>query len=183
MAREVRFFFAILGVLMTWLVAGVQLGTYCIRTKGAHDRTRYRVLAFQFIAALASLALASYGANQWLRSDDGQYILLIGLGLFGAFDAHCGVRYLRSDAFQDRAWWFKHMECMLGSGIAFHTAFLVFGFSRLSGIQAEGWVQLVPWLLPTAIGVPATSVWVRYYRKQFVHSSKTSLPINIDHAA
>ena len=35
---NVRFLFSILAVLMTWFVAGLQLGTYSMQTKGVHIR-------------------------------------------------------------------------------------------------------------------------------------------------
>ena len=65
------------------------------------------------------------------------------------------------------AWWYEHMGSMLGGGIAFHTAFLVLGAGRLFGIQLDGPVAAIPWLLPTLIGVPASAVWTSYYKKRF----------------
>jgi hypothetical protein len=59
------------------------------------------------------------------------------------------------------------MECMLGAGIGFHTAFFVFGFSRISGVQLPGIAALIPWVLPSLIGIPATTLWIRYYKKRF----------------
>jgi hypothetical protein len=65
------------------------------------------------------------------------------------------------------AWWYKHMENMLGVGIGFHTAFLVFGMSRLFEVRLPTPWQLLPWLLPTAIGLPAIAIWKRYYQRKF----------------
>jgi len=56
---------------------------------------------------------------------------------------------------------------MLGGGIAFHTAFLVIGAGRLLGAQLSGFVAVVPWVLPALIGIPATAIWVGYYRRRF----------------
>ena len=37
----------------------------------------------------------------------------------------------------------------------------------LFGVQLEGPVAAIPWLLPTLIGVPASAVWTNYYKKRF----------------
>jgi hypothetical protein len=60
---------------------------------------------------------------------------------------------------------YKHVEQMFGTGIAFHTAFAVFGFARLSGIQFEGPLALAPWIVPPAIGFVATSFYVKGLRR------------------
>jgi hypothetical protein len=59
------------------------------------------------------------------------------------------------------------MESMLGGGVALHTAFLVLGAGRLFGISLDGSAAIVPWLLSTVIGVPATSICVGDYRRKF----------------
>ena len=56
---------------------------------------------------------------------------------------------------------------MIGAGIAFHTAFAVFGSSRLFDIGLTGWIAVIPWVLPAAIGIPATILWTRHYRRKF----------------
>jgi hypothetical protein len=56
---------------------------------------------------------------------------------------------------------------MLGGGVAFHTAFLVIGADRMFGITLEGPIAILPWLLPTIIGIPVSSIWVGYYRRKF----------------
>ena len=56
---------------------------------------------------------------------------------------------------------------MLGGGVAVHTAFLVLGAGRMFGIALDGPAAIVPWLLPTVVGVPASAIWVSYYRRKF----------------
>jgi hypothetical protein len=65
------------------------------------------------------------------------------------------------------AWWYEHMGAMIGGGIAFHTAFLVLGAGRLFGLRLDGAAAAIPWILPTLIGIPASVIWVRYYRRKF----------------
>ena len=65
------------------------------------------------------------------------------------------------------AWWYKHMEAMIGNGVAFHTAFLVFGARGVIGGVLEGPLALLPWVLPTAIAIPALHFWIRSYKRKF----------------
>jgi hypothetical protein len=60
-------------------------------------------------------------------------------------------------------WWFEHMAQMLGACIAATTAFVVNNATRL-GLPNT---SLVVWLGPALIGVPATIIWTRYYRRRF----------------
>ena len=64
--------------------------------------------------------------------------------------------------------WYKHMEEMVGSGIAFHTAFLVFGARRLFGSALiQGTWSFLPWILPIALGLPALHFWTHFYKRKF----------------
>jgi hypothetical protein len=119
--------------------------------------------ALAFAAILASVGLILYAL---LLSPPSQILLLalspIGLGIgFG------NLRYMRSEAPSKRAWMYEHLGAMLGSGIAFHTAFAVFGSTRLFDIGLTGWVAVIPWIAPAAIGIPAITIWTRHYRQKF----------------
>ena len=59
------------------------------------------------------------------------------------------------------------MGATLGAGIAFHTAFAVFGMRRFVDLSNAGLLSILPWVLPAAIGIPATSLWQRHYRRKF----------------
>ena len=65
-------------------------------------------------------------------------------------------------------WKLEHLNALLGCGIAFHTAFAVFGMSRFLPVQLPGAWQVLPWILPAAIGIPASIIWTRYYRRRAV---------------
>jgi hypothetical protein len=77
------------------------------------------------------------------------------------------LRFARRPYQTPMAWWYEHMEAMIGGGIAFHTAFLVLGAGRLFGLQLTGPSAAILWILPTLVGLPATTIWVRYYRRKF----------------
>ena len=42
---------------------------------------------------------------------------------------------------------------MIGGGIAFHTAFAVFGAQRLWDYELSGFLGVLPWILPALIGI------------------------------
>jgi len=80
------------------------------------------------------------------------------IGIFvgkGILDAVGGKRTVRN------AWLLEHLGAMLGAGIAFHTAFAVFGLTRLFDLGITGWAAVLPWILPTLVGLPATTLWTR----------------------
>jgi len=33
--------------------------------------------------------------------------------------------------------------------------------------SAAGWIGVLPWLLPAAVGIPASVLWTRRYRRRF----------------
>ena len=68
---------------------------------------------------------------------------------------------------EKRAWFYAHMGALLGAGIAFHTAFLVFGSRALSDLSLFGSFNWVPWILPALIGVPGGRYWEAHYRRKF----------------
>ena len=89
------------------------------------------------------------------------------LSIIGFLVGPGNLRFARRPYPTPMAWWYEHMESMLGGGVAFHTAFLVLGAGRMFGIALEGPAAIVPWLLPTVVGVPASAIWVSYYRRKF----------------
>jgi hypothetical protein len=56
---------------------------------------------------------------------------------------------------------------LIGAGIAFHTAFAVFGMSRMFDIGLTGALAVIPRILPSIIGIPASIIWSRHYQKKF----------------
>jgi hypothetical protein len=94
-------------------------------------------------------------------------ILLLALSPIGLAIGYGNLRYMRSDPPSKRAWMYEHLGAMIGSGIAFHTAFAVFGVTRLFDIGLDGWIAIIPWVAPTAIGILAITIWTRHYRRKF----------------
>jgi len=118
-------------------------------------------LAYSAIAASAGIILYA------LLFAPPNKILLFALSPIGFGAGFGNLRYIKSPAPSKRAWMYEHLGAMLGAGIAFHTAFAVFGSTRIFDIGLSGWISIVPWIAPTIIGVPAITLWTRHYRRKF----------------
>lgn len=176
--ESTRFLYSITGYLALMILTGIAFGVRVVRTRDDHTNLRCPlVIVLEIALGIWSAALALYGAGTLLACNAGWHWLPGGaadrywinaiLGVIGVFNVTGDLRYMYRPRETPMAWWYKHMECMLGAGIGFHVAFFVFGTARLLKIPLEGVWQLVPWLAPFAIGVPAMTIWIRYYERKF----------------
>lgn len=94
-------------------------------------------------------------------------ILLFALSPIGLGVGRGILSYLGKPPATPRVWMYEHLGAMIGGGIAFHTAFAVFGINRLFELGLTGWVATIPWLAPAALGIPATIIWTRHYQKKY----------------
>jgi hypothetical protein len=67
---------------------------------------------------------------------------------------------------------FEHMTAMLGAGVAFHTAFAVFGLGRLFGLAPQGAWWFLPWIVPAAVGVPTVIAWNVASRRRYATETR-----------
>lgn len=119
--------------------------------------------ALAWVAIGASASLVAYS----LVMKPGAAIVFYALSPIGVLSG-MGIRKAIKGRVQGkRGWFYEHLGAMLGAGIAFHTAFAVFGANRLFSLGLEGWLAVVPWVLPAAIGIPATALWEKRYRRRF----------------
>jgi hypothetical protein len=173
-----RFLFAILGYLSLSVLSGLWFGLRVVWTRQRHESLREPLLlGLQAATGLASACLAAFGGWNLVAgfrgehllpaAEIGKYWVPLVLGVIGLLSVKEDIGYVLRARPSRMAWWYKHMENMLGVGIAFHTAFLVFGANRLFGLRLPGPWALLPWVLPTAVGVPAIVLWVRAYRRRF----------------
>lgn len=152
---------AFLGYLALITLASGWHGLGALRHKADPRAMRTpATLALFGITALAGVAMFVLGA---VRGS----MVFMGLAVVGPAVAVNGFRYVSGPAREPMAWWFAHMGGMIGTGIAANTAFLVFGANRLFPVELEGWLAVVPWLLPTLAGVPAIQLLSRKYRRRF----------------
>ena len=120
---------------------------------------------------------AGYLATAWLLLLSGATVSVLGyvfgvtllmifgvIGPFAAFDMF--KRKRRTD--RPANWWLmEHFGGMIGGGIATHVAFGAFGLRRLWPAYAsvEGWVGMLPWVLPVIAGIIATILLERHYSR------------------
>ncbi len=101
-----------------------------------------------------------------LKLQTGLRTLLLALSPIGVFLTISASRYVGAPKSPPRRWFYEHLASMIAGGIAAHTAGAVF-VSSLLEIRLEGASMLVPWLLPTAIGVPAIFIVTARYKRKF----------------
>ncbi len=121
---------------------------------------------FQFLAVSAMVASSLLIAYATLIPTSFSP-LLYGLSPIGILTGLPMLRYMNGKIEGKRAWFYEHMSATVGAGIAFHTAFAVFGAQRIFNLSGAGPMAFLPWLLPTVIGVPGLMLWQRYYRRKF----------------
>jgi len=168
-AGRIGFFFAILGVLSLALLTAVFTGVDAPRYRKTPARLdSLKLASLHALQGFASLALAANGALNLAADGSSLYWIHVVLGALMFFDAIDAHRYVKNPLPTPMAWWYRHMESMIGGGIAFHTAFAVFGFGRFFGFEIfQGTLGFVPWILPSAIGVPGSMIWIRRYKRKF----------------
>ena len=126
----------------------------------AMDRPLDRTLAVLSIAA--SIALVTYT----IAYRPGNAIVLLALSPIGITAGVDILQVLKGRKQTEKnGWLLEHLGALLGAGIAFHTAFVVFGMSRFVDLGLQGGWAVIPWILPAAIGTPAIYLWSRKYRR------------------
>jgi hypothetical protein len=152
------YFFAYLAVVT---LATVRHGVRVVQTR--RDPMALRTpfhIAVNATAFLSGLGMVALG------SVTGQ-VLFAAMAPIGILVGWFNLKYIRNPPRDTHAWWYEHMGSMIGGGIAMHTAFLVFGLPRLMNVQLRGMTTLAAFLLPTLVGLPATMIWVSYYKRKF----------------
>ncbi len=157
-----------LGYLGVVTLASVRQAIRAVATRRTPATLRtplHEALAWASIAG--SVTVIAFALGVW----SGISPILLGLSPIGFLTGSTMLRLMRNPGRERMGWFYSHMASMLAGGIAFHTAFAVFGAPRLWDYDIAGPLALVPWLLPTAIGVPAIVVWTRRYRRRFASAS------------
>jgi len=115
------------------------------------------------LAMAASLTVITYA----LVMSPPNKVVLFALSPIGLLTGLGMIRYVSNPPQSSRAWLYEHLGSMIGGGIAFHTAFTVFGVTRIFDIGLDGWIAVIPWIAPAAIGLPASVIWTRHYRRKY----------------
>lgn len=157
-----RFSAIFLGYLSVVVFVGMVYGTRVLDVR--EQRLKIKTPAHWLL--WMSPALASAGIL-WagITFDNLLYKLLAIIG----FSNSVGYwNYLRRANVRQNAWLLEHINAMIGGGIACFTAFAVTGGDRLFAafLTTEG-LRILPWVLPTALGVPAIFYAVHYYGNKY----------------
>ena len=88
--------------------------------------------------------------------------LALGLGGLGTWAAVSDLR-TKADALIWRSWLARHIEGVLGTGIAVHAAFFAFGLRRLLGSSYTSLHFLLALAVPTVAGMVAASLLVKRF--------------------
>src|SRR5688500_942366 len=144
---------------------GVSAGVRALRFKARTRRHRHPWdVGVAATIAASGVMMAAFGLAI-------QQPLLIAFSIIGLANGGGQLAYWLRPPAHPMHWWFEHMNLMLGSCIAATTAFLVNNAGAL-GMPKQ---SLVVWLAPTVVGVPATFVWIAYYRRALADGHARSI--------
>ena len=118
------------------------------------------------ISIVLSYILTSTGVFQLMRGGSSLFTISIVVPTFVLLGLKKELAFYRSPRKQKMSWWYKHMECMLGCGAAFHTAGLLLTFRWLE-FELPGYWRFVPWVLPSIVAGLASHFWIKAYRQKF----------------
>ena len=153
-----------LGYLGIVTFATVRQGIRALATRRAPETLRtpfHEALTWASMAGSATLITFALAVPSQVSP------ILLGLSPIGLFTGRNMLRLMRNPGAERMGWFYSHLGSMIGGGIAFHTAFAVFGVQRLWAYDIAGPFAVVPWILPTVVGLPAISIWTRRYRREF----------------
>lgn len=157
-------FAVLLGYLGVVTFVMVRHGLRVLATRRAPEQLHTPVhAALAWTSISGSVLAVGFGLAIW--SDVSP--VLLAMSPIGLFTGRRMLRLMRDPDGQRMGWFYSHLASMLGGGIAFHTAFIVFGAQRLWAYEIEGPLAILPWILPTVVGVPAIVIWTRRYRRRF----------------
>lgn len=160
-ALQIRLAAPFLAYLVLITFTPVHHGMRVLQTRETPERLRtpfHTVINVAAIPGSFGMIVLALVARQPVYAALSPIGILVGRG---------NLLFARSPRETRMAWWYEHMSSMLAGGIAFHTAFLVIGAGRLLGIELTGITAVIPWVLPSIVGIPATAIWIGYYRRRF----------------
>lgn len=149
---------AFLGYLLTILVMPVYHGVRVVRARAGGVSVRsalHTALALSAIAGGLLLGVAAVLWREW------PFVLMSPIGPVLGVRA---LRYAANSSPSSPGWREEHIIFMVMSGIAVHTAMLVFGTTRTLQMTFTGAAVYLPWLLPTLIGFPLLALRIRRER-------------------
>ena len=170
LAPERGWLFKVLGLAGLSLLAYIQVGVYAVKTKDRPSPTGRRILPLTLVTfGLVGAGVAAMGVAGFLEAGPAIHNTMPAvLGLVAVPVVYTMLKFVRRSRPTHMDWWYKHMECMLVAGIIFHTALAITVSTRLmhQGLL-DGPAAMIPWVLPTAVGVPVIFAWILRYKIKF----------------
>ena len=167
LARGSHWASALFLAFLAWITVAAGVGAWMASrwrdTRMAGQR-RFGTLAsgLLLVVCLAMLALFRVGGA-----------LFVGLGALGAWAAITDLRRPADDPVWTD-WRIRHVEGVMGTGIAVHVAFLAFGLRGLLGADYGNLHFLLAFTVPVLLGVWASHHFTRRYRPPGPGRSATS---------
>ena len=131
------------------------------RRRASHpERAAKTDLCFSAAMVLFYLALAGWAVHLFIMQPHHPfgYVSLAFAGIGLRFSGVEIYRYFKPTG-ERMAWWYDHMQGMLGSYIAAVSAFSAVNFYFLP--------DALRWLWPTLLGAPLLGYWKRHYQRKF----------------
>jgi len=163
-------FLVFLGYLA--LVTGVML-SHGLAVLAAKRDLRQLNTGYRHLIAWLSIAGSVFIVGWALYWQPPNAVLLYALSPLGIANGVGMLKLYQMPPDDPKTWLYEHLGAMLGTGIAFHTAFAVFGVNRLLQFELPGMLMVIPWLLPAALGIPASMLWKRHYRRKALMPART----------
>lgn len=99
-----------------------------------------------------------------LSSDILLFSIFSAIGLLNSIGM---LHYIYKKQLKNQEWIIAHLGNIIGAGIASYTAFFAFGGRRFFAEILTGNWQMLPWVLPTIIGLVLTNFFTRKYRQRY----------------
>ena len=116
------------------------------------------------LLGISGLIMIGWGAQK-------TNILHMVFGGISAFASFGIIQYVFRKDVAINAWLIEHFSGLIGSGIGAYTAFFAFGGRRVLDHIFVGYLQLIPWIAPSIIGI-AFTMWLT--RKYSIKKSKSA---------
>lgn len=165
--------FAVLLYLSAATLSGAVFGLQVVRKRERHQDLRKTSLpVWLLLSGVCASGLIMFGVVHLVATKPSAsglsreaYWIPVMVGLFGVVAATSELRRVFGAAPPKGSWLFQHVWQMCGTGVAFHTAFLVFGANRMFGFQLPGAWSLIPWVAPPVIGMSLTAIYIQRLRR------------------
>ena len=164
------FFLGYLGIVT---FAAVRQSIRAVETRLHPDQLRtpvHQTLAWTSIAG--SVGVTLFALALWSAAST----ILLALSPLGIFTGSRMLQLMRNPRTEHMGWFYSHMGSMLGGGIAFHTAFAVFGAQRIWDYSLAGAWGVLPSILPTLVGILGIALGTLYYKKRFNRQDPVAPP-------